>query len=155
MRKNISEETKTLGSLLRLPYEKLQQYTYAELAEQGYNDIRPAHSSVFRHILPGGSRLTELAERAQMTKQSMSYLVNSLAESGYIDFVPDVEDGRAKLVCLTERGLAFQTALVALSLQVEVKLGQHLGIDNMKQLRELLEQLTAYLDDDEANLSLK
>jgi DNA-binding MarR family transcriptional regulator len=146
MKKNISEQVRTMGALLRLPYEKLQQQTYNELAAQGYSDIRPAHSSVFRHILPGGSRLTELADRAQMTKQSMSYLVNSLAESGYVHFVPDAEDGRAKLVCLTERGQAFQQALVHFSLQVELDLTRQLGAAQMQQLRSLLEQVSDLLD---------
>jgi len=146
MKKNISEQVRTMGALLRLPYEKLQQQTYGALAAQGYSDIRPAHSSVFRHILPAGSRLTELAERAQMTKQSMSYLVNSLAESGYVDFVPDAEDGRAKLVCLTQRGQEFQRALVDLSQQIELDMAEQLGVEQIKQLRSLLEQLSDLLE---------
>jgi hypothetical protein len=44
------------------------------MAEAGFPDIRPAHSNLFRNMTEGGSRVSELAERAQMTKQSMGYL---------------------------------------------------------------------------------
>lgn len=141
MRKNITEENQTLGALLRLPYEKLAARTYAQLAANGFEDVRPAHSVVFRHILPDGSRLTELAERAQMTKQSMSYLVDYLHQRDYLQFAPDPLDGRAKLVRLTQRGTAFQQAAMELSKQVEDELAAQLGASNMEQLRALLQQL--------------
>ena len=76
--KNLTEEVGTLGALLRLPYQALARRLYREIAENGFPDVRPAHGSVFRHILPEGSRVTDLAERAGMTKQSMSYLVEYL-----------------------------------------------------------------------------
>jgi DNA-binding MarR family transcriptional regulator len=141
MRKNKTEEIHTLGALLRLPYETLVARTYAELAASGFDDIRPAHSSVFRHILPDGSRLTELAERAQLTKQSMAYLVDALQQQGYVDFVPDPRDGRAKLLHLTPRGLAFQEAAIVVSQRIETGLSRQLGAKNLAQLRTLLEQL--------------
>jgi DNA-binding MarR family transcriptional regulator len=139
--KNITEEARSLGALLRLPYHKLAERTYRELAQSGFEDIRPAHSVVFRHILPEGSRLTELAERAQLTKQSMAYLVNYLHEHDYVHFVPDPADGRAKLVQLTTRGEAFQRAALQLSRRIEKELSAKLGAENITQLRHLLEQL--------------
>ena len=39
--------------------------------------------------------MSELAERAHLTKQSMAYLVEALAQSGYVTIAPDPEDGRA------------------------------------------------------------
>lgn len=145
-KKNVTEELHTLGARLRLPYEKLAKRTYAELAANGFADIRPAHSSVFRHILPGGSRLTELADRAQMTKQSMAYLVDYLHQHGYVHFVPEPTDGRAKLVQLTERGIAFQEAAVILSRRIESDVAMQIGESNLEQLRTLLEQLDAGVD---------
>lgn len=146
MKKTLTEEERTLGALLRLPYEKLARRTYAELATSGFADIRPAHSAVFRHILPSGSRLTELAERAQLTKQSMAYLVDSLHEQGYVDFVPDPSDGRAKLVHLTPRGEAFQKSAIKLSKKAEKEVASRLGPQELEQLRDLLEKLSAALD---------
>ena len=63
--------------------------------------IRPAKGAVFRHIAVTGSRVADLAAPARITKQSMAYLVESLAASGYVAMAPDPEDGRAKRVRLT------------------------------------------------------
>ena len=143
--KNLTEEVGTLGALLRLPYQALAKRLYSEMAENGFPDVRPAHGSVFRHILPEGSRVTDLAERAGMTKQSMSYLVDYLHERGYLEFVPDPDDGRAKLVVLTERGTAFLDAALALSARLEAECARRIGEANMVQLRHLLERLAENL----------
>lgn len=145
MEKNISEEAGTLGSLLRLPYERLRETIYHRLEEGGYPEVRPAHSSVFRHILPGGSRLTELAERAGITKQSMAYLVGGLQEAGYLALEADPDDGRAKRVRLTARGLECQRQLVTLSVEVEGELARCMGQDKLQRLRRLLQDMAQEL----------
>jgi transposase len=43
--------------------------------------VRPALSAVFQHVRNEGSRITEIAERAQLTKQTVVYLVNELEGS--------------------------------------------------------------------------
>src|SRR6187200_2763434 len=70
----------------------------------GLTDIRPGHGCVFGTIEPEGSRLTDLAFRANMTKQSVGEAASDLEARGYVERVPDPEDGRAKIIRLTERG---------------------------------------------------
>jgi DNA-binding MarR family transcriptional regulator len=143
--RNISEQRRTLGALLRLPYEALQLEVYGSLAARGYPDIREAHSSVFRTISPDGSRVTTLAERARMTKQSMAYLVESLAGMGYVTIAPAPDDRRAKLVCLTSKGRAVWEALVELSAASEARFAARLGAAKMATLRVLLGELVDQL----------
>ena len=140
-KKNVTEEAGTLGALLRLPYLALQTRVYGRLAEMGFADIRAAHSSVFRHILPDGSRVTDMAEAAQITKQSMAYLVDYLYERGYVEYFPDPEDGRAKLVRLTDRGRDFQQSAIRLSAEVEAQLAARMAEGEMAELRRLLGRL--------------
>ncbi|WP_135466647.1 MarR family winged helix-turn-helix transcriptional regulator [Crenalkalicoccus roseus] len=144
--RNAPESHRTLGWLLRLPYAVLAERVYGGLAARGFPDIRPAHGSLFRHIRPEGSRLTELAEQAQMTKQSMAYLVQSLSEGGYVETVPDPEDGRARLVRLTPRGRQVLETLLALSAEAEAALAARLGARKMARLRGLLEELAERLE---------
>ncbi len=144
--KTISEARDTLGSLLRLSYEMLQARVYGRLAELGYDDIRPAHSSVFRYIKPGGSRVSDLAERAQMTKQSMAYLVASLQELGYVVIGPDPDDGRAKQVILTDRGHAVWDSLVLLSAEAEKRGVERIGKVDIEHLRVTLRALAEALE---------
>src|SRR3974390_1709792 len=99
---NITLQRRTLGGMLRLPEKTTGTRVYARMAEAGFPDIRPAHSSLFRNLAEAGSRVSELAERAQMTKQGMGYLADSLAASGYVTLEPDPADRRAKQVRLTD-----------------------------------------------------
>ncbi len=137
---------RTLGGLLRLAAENTRERVYARMAENGYADIRPAHASFFRHIAEGGSRVSELAERAQMTKQSMGYLVDSLAAGGYVMLEPDPTDGRAKRVLLTDKGRAAMEAMIRFSAKAEAEFAEQIGAAEMTQLRQLLERLADRLD---------
>ncbi len=148
--RNITEARRSLGWLLRLPYEHLLDEVYGGLAAHGFPDIRPAHSAVFRHIRPSGSRVTELAEQARMTKQSMAYLVESLTEGGYVTSESDPADGRARLVRLTAKGRRVWDRLIALSAAGEARLAERIGPQRMAELRARLEDLAAVLDADQA-----
>jgi len=111
------------------------------LADAGFDDLRPAHTGVFQHIEAGGSRLTDLAERAQITKQSMGYLVDYLEQRGYLERRPDPSDRRAALISLTERGWEQIRAALRIIGTIEEEWGSRLGEPRMQQLRELLGDL--------------
>ncbi len=140
-RTNITLQRRTLGGLLRLAEETLRARVYARMAEVGFSDIRPAHSSLLRNLAASGSRVSELAEQAQMTKQSMGYLADSLAQAGYVSVAPDPSDGRAKLVRLTDKGRAAHEAMVALSAEAERELARLVGRADMAELRRILQRL--------------
>src|SRR4051812_34481382 len=75
------------------------------LDERGYPDFRAGYGAVFLHVdRRSGTRLTDLARRARMSKQGMMLVVDDLESRGYVRRVPDEEDGRAKVVRLTARG---------------------------------------------------
>jgi len=92
--------------------------------------------------------LTELAERAQITKQSMGYLVDYLQERGYVERVPDLVDGRAKLVRYTERGREVDRVTRQIVQGIEEDWACRLGEHKMDQLRQLLKELIAELEKD-------
>ena len=96
------EARPNIGILLRGPYPEIVRRIADELAVAGFADIRPAHTAVFQHIKADGSRLSDLAQRAQLTKQSMGYLVDYLQEC-QTPIGPDPIVRRASLIFLTER----------------------------------------------------
>lgn len=111
------------------------------LAAAGYDDVRPAHTAVFQHIEADGSRLTDLAERAQITKQSMGYLVDHLEKRGYIERRPDSADRRVTLICLTERGWDEVEAALKIIADIERDWSRRLGKRRMELLRDILAEL--------------
>ena len=74
------------------------------LEAEGYDGVQPAYHAVFENIDPEGTRLGDLAARADMTHQSMSELVAGLERHGWVERRPDPSDRRARLVCLTPQG---------------------------------------------------
>jgi DNA-binding MarR family transcriptional regulator len=135
------DERPNIGILLRAPSQEVVRLVSEGLAEAGFDDIRPAHTVVFQHIKAEGSRLSELAERAQLTKQSMGYLVDHLDQRGYLERRPDPTDRRAALICLTERGWDEIRAALAIIAEIEEEWARRLGKRRMAQLRELLAEL--------------
>lgn len=130
-----------IADLLHDPFQILVDELHEGLAAAGYPDIRPAHGNVFGYIPKEGSRLTELAERAQLTKQTIGYLVDYLEERGYVEREPDPDDKRAKIVRLTDEGReAVRTARKIMG-RIEARWAELLGEDRMGQLRELLKEL--------------
>jgi DNA-binding MarR family transcriptional regulator len=113
------------------------------LAETPYDDIRITHGCVFGNIEPDGSRLTDLAERANMTKQSVGEVATELERRGYLERVPDPGDGRAKIIRLTERGHAAQALGFQIIEQIEQEWAERFGAERVAALRDALEAVTA------------
>jgi DNA-binding MarR family transcriptional regulator len=84
----------------RLMVEELTR----RLEADGYAGVQPAYHAFFENVDAQGTRLTELAARADMTHQSMSELVAVLERRGWVERHPDPTDGRARLVRLTPEG---------------------------------------------------
>jgi DNA-binding MarR family transcriptional regulator len=112
-----------------------------ELVETGYGDIRPTHGCVFRFIREEPLRLTELATLAGMTKQSIGEVIDNLVDLGYVKRVPDPQDRRAKLICLTDRGEEAQKIGLGLFTKVEQRWAERYGPERFAQLRDLLEEI--------------
>jgi len=131
-------EKPNVGVLLRGPFQEVVRRVSVGLAEAGFDDVRPAHTAVFQHIEADGSRLTDLADRAQITKQSMGYLVDYLERHGYVERRPDTRDRRATRICLTERGWSQVRAALGIIAALEQEWTDALGQPRIDQLRELL-----------------
>lgn len=115
-----------------------------KLAAAGLDDLRPGHGCVFGNIdTEGGSRLTELAERAHMTKQSVGEFASDLEQLGYIERVSDPNDGRAKIIRLTDQGRHAHRIGRQLIDDLEREWGERYGEERIAALREGLEVVTA------------
>ncbi|HKY49057.1 MAG TPA: MarR family transcriptional regulator [Acidimicrobiia bacterium] len=104
---------------------------------------KPKHSAVFAQIEPQGSRLTDLARRANITPQAMGELVDELEELGYVSREPDPSDRRAKLIVLTATGRAAVEAGRLTIAGIEVRITEIIGENGHKTLRRLLTKLLA------------
>jgi DNA-binding MarR family transcriptional regulator len=123
----------------------LNETVIARVHAAGYDDVRVAHAAISSHVRDEGSRVTELAERAQLTKPTVVYLVDDLEKLGYMERVPDPADGRAKLVRPTAKGKAAVEAARAAAAEIEAEWTALIGERRMRQLRGALEELRGKL----------
>jgi DNA-binding MarR family transcriptional regulator len=131
-----------LPPLLELVAELGIQQLHQGFDELGYHGMRKAHGAVWRFVdLENGSRLTELAERAGLTRQAVGEVADDLERLGYVERVPDPTDGRAKLIRPTERGRAAWQAGVGILDDIETRWGERYGKRRIVALRETLEQV--------------
>ena len=136
------------SQLLRNPYQALLAKLYARLAAAGYADAAPSWGhNIFFYLRGGGLRLTELAERTHTTKQAMRYTVNQLEAAGYVERVPDPTDGRAKTICLTERGWEVRRVADEIIASLEEECVRSLGEDRMRKFEELMKEVSSVLEE--------
>jgi DNA-binding MarR family transcriptional regulator len=129
-----------IGRLARFIYFEMMQQSQTKLDLQGYNDIKSAHNIVFQFI-GDGARMTELAQKANTTKQNMKYLLEYLEKRGYVNRTADDTDGRAFIFSLTEKGkLYYQAAAISVQ-EIEQYWASLLGAEVMASLKILLNEL--------------
>jgi DNA-binding MarR family transcriptional regulator len=142
----MQEPAINFGVLLFIPYRHMENRILRAIRDAGFDDVTLAQARVFQRIAPGGSRLTDLAEQAQMTKQSVAGLVEELERMRYVRRVPDPNDRRARLIQIDKRGRqAARTAQVAHD-EIQAEWRSHLGARRLTQLRETLEDLRDITD---------
>lgn len=139
-------DQRMIGALLRVPFQAINTRIAAGLAAVGYTDLRPAHFAVFQQMRPQGRRLTELAELAQMTKQSMGFLVDYLEARGYLERKPDPLDRRAKIVCYTDKGQDVEKQAREIIQRIESEWAQAVGEERFQQFRQTLQDIIAHLE---------
>ena len=91
------------------------------------DQISAAHIHITRHLALQGSRLTELAQAAGMTKQAMGKLVDQCEAWGLVQRLPDPHDARARRVCFTPTGLDWLRAFEAAVAQAEAEWRAEVG----------------------------
>jgi DNA-binding MarR family transcriptional regulator len=129
-----------LAQLKRLAVQDM----FSRMAAAGFDDVREGHGCVFGFIdLENGSRLTDLAERSGLTKQAVGEAVAELERKGYLERVPDPEDGRAKIIKLTQRGGDAALTGRRLFAEIENDWAERYGEERVASLRECAEEIAA------------
>ena len=91
--------------------------------------ITAAHIHITRHLDRGGTRPSDLALRAGMTKQAMGDLIDQCQAWGIVTREPDPLDARARRIVFTETGLVWQQAFKNAVAQAEAEFRAAVGDD--------------------------
>jgi len=134
-----------IGRYVRLAYIRMMDEIDAGTTDE-YPDVTPAMKQVLMFVTREGNRLTEMAELAGMTKQSMGEHVDGLVDLGMLERIPDPADGRAKLIRPTASGLMCMNYAMGVAVGVHEHWETLLGSRKTEQLLMLLRELNTKLD---------
>jgi DNA-binding MarR family transcriptional regulator len=129
------------GVYLRVLWDELRFNLETRLKEYGFDDVSPSHGWIFHNTEESGSRITDLAARARITKQSMSALAAQLEQGGYVKKIPDPNDRRAWILVLTAKGKKVKATGKQINFEFEERWKKKLGEKDYQQFRHLLEKL--------------
>jgi len=87
--------------------EAVTKRMHADLGAQGgsaFPGLRGSHRRLLQMIPPEGIRITDLARRANMTKQALGEFMDWLEQAGFVSSGRAPADGRVRLITRTEQG---------------------------------------------------
>ena len=142
----MDEQRIDLGVSLFVPYRYSEDRIFRALQDAGFDDWTLAQCRVFQRIAPDGSRLTDLAEQAQVSKQSAGVLVDQLERLSYVRRVADPADGRARLIVIEQRGRRAIKVATATLEEIHSEWKAYLGSRNFTLLQQILDQLREITD---------
>ena len=86
-------------------------------------------------------RISELARRARLSKQTMTTMVRLLERDGLVRRRPDPSDGRASLISLTPRGRGLEPIAREILGGLQDRADQRLGTKRVADARAALKEL--------------
>ncbi|MBP8926276.1 MAG: winged helix-turn-helix transcriptional regulator [Pseudomonadales bacterium] len=130
-----------VGQALLEVARDFQKGALEEYSRAGHRKLQSSHQAILTYLSLDGTRLTELAARASMTKQAMGQLVDEVERLGYVERIPDPSDGRAKIVRFTRKGRMLIKEGTEIGEEIQRKYASMIGENKMRRLRDLLEEL--------------
>jgi len=130
-----------IGALLRFGLLEIRSRIYAGVQAEGFDDVRPAHVTLFRWPGPDGRRPSEVAADVQISKQRVNDLLRDLERFGYLALEHDPTDRRARIIRLTPRGRRLHETAVGIHAHIEQEWRQTVGPQQYERLRHTLARL--------------
>ena len=118
---------KNIRRLLVAATRTLNRHITEELQRRGYANTRPGHAALLANLDFEGNSVTEIAERAQISRQAMSRLAVELEEMGLITRVQSETDARALMLRFTRAGKVLVRASVVIVDEFERELIEVVG----------------------------
>jgi DNA-binding MarR family transcriptional regulator len=138
-----------VGFLLSKAAQRWNEVIAERFAAHGFPEVRPAYGSILIPLFEeDGLRMSELARRARLSKQTLTTLVPRLERDGLTERRSDPSDGRAALVFLTPRARAFAPVAAAVLAELDIEVAHLVGPRDMAATARVLRALMDLSPDD-------
>jgi DNA-binding MarR family transcriptional regulator len=133
-----------IGELLRDALARFEHELVAATPSFRGRRMRRVHDHVLRHLDPAGNRPTEIAERAGLSRQAITQIVDELEAAGVVERTPDPDDARAKRVVYTEEGATAFASRPDRMAAIAERWRTELGAERWAGLEAALRELTGH-----------
>jgi DNA-binding MarR family transcriptional regulator len=137
----LTERRRSLGRHLYTLYRIYDSRVLAGLHSAGFKDIRPVHTDILRSVEVGGSRVTDVATRCNITKQAAGQVIKELVSLGYVSQMTDRKDTRVRMVIFTARGMNLIVHLGGIFKRIDSKLADVIGKKELAAFRLQVDQM--------------
>jgi DNA-binding MarR family transcriptional regulator len=128
-----------LGFLLAKATQRWNELLAERFAAAGFGEVRPSYGSLLVPLFEeDGLRMSELASRARLSKQTMTTMVRLLERDGLVRRLPDPRDGRATRVFLTARARAFHPVAERVLAELDELVAARRSPTDLDRLRAML-----------------
>lgn len=119
----------------------ISQLSSAQLQKVLPDGLHPSHFSILNHLMRLGDGKTpaSMASAFQITKATMTHSLNVLLKNGYIRIEANANDGRSKLVYITEKGQDCRNQSIT---SISQMIGEKMSDNQIEQMRHLIEPLS-------------
>jgi DNA-binding MarR family transcriptional regulator len=134
--------TDNLGFLLAKASQRWNELLFERFRREGFAEVRPSYGSILLPLFSeDGLRMSELARRARLSKQTLTTMVRLMERDGLVRREPDPADGRATLVRLTARARRFAPVAGAVLQELGEVFDREVGARRRKELEAGLRAL--------------
>lgn len=130
-----------VGRLLLELLRDFQFRSIEQLRVEGYADITLAYVNFIASVQVSGTRLTDIAQTLDVSKQAAGQMAKELVNKGYLSRQPDPEDGRATLLTFTANGERLLSDAKKGVEDVEMLYERLVGEESFESLKGLLLEL--------------
>jgi DNA-binding MarR family transcriptional regulator len=136
--------TANLGFLLAKASQRWNELLYERFVARGFGEVRPAYGSILLPLFEeDGLRMGQLAERARLSKQTMTTMVRLLERAGLAVRERDDRDGRAFRIHLTDRAHEFEPVAAEVVAELEALVAKALTQEESTALERALKGVIA------------
>jgi DNA-binding MarR family transcriptional regulator len=140
--KNAFEPIDNVGFLLAKAGQRWNELLYEKFCAAGFSDVRPAYGSILMPLFAeDGLQMGELGRRAQLSKQTMTTLIEMMENRGLIVRKRDPQDARAFRIYLTRRSRRFKDVAKKVLHEMDRMTKLHLRREHIVQLKASLRAL--------------
>jgi DNA-binding MarR family transcriptional regulator len=142
-------EGNLLRELIRIS-RLMSDETVAMLRSRGVDGMMPAYPRLLGNLDTEGTRIGALARKMGVTRQAAAQLAVEIERVGFVERVPDPQDGRGVIIRFTPRGRATLAIAVEVIAEIEADYARIVGADRLALVKATLAELLAARDPDGA-----